>query len=236
VLVKCGETRRVTVKQVSREIPVNTDRFTRFTLIECFLLSKEAQLNGLHDAYETPCTCSISQSSTDLSFALSTMLSEGARKPPAKAQRKGPGAFSWIIPALRSRRTLKTWFRCCVAFAATVVLMVARKPSDTMGRVSFFCLWVQVLQFSSQSGPISIWVSSNIGSWQLFYHQPTLSLFFQWLRPHCFLVSLPQIRTSLILEEWIFRNGVGMGMGKCCHGVGFVCEERVTVSSTRAEA
>jgi Putative ER transporter, 6TM, N-terminal len=27
-----------------------------------------------------------------------------------------------------------------------------------------------------------------------------------------------------------------MGMGKCCHGVGFVCEERLTFSSARAEA
>ena len=84
------------------------------------------------------------------------------------------------------------------------------------------------------SGPI--WVSPNIELWQPFYHQPTLSLFFQWPRLHYFLVGLPQVQTSLIFKEWIFRNGVGMGMGKCCHGVGFVCKERVTFSSARAEA
>ncbi|KIM39015.1 hypothetical protein M413DRAFT_447379 [Hebeloma cylindrosporum] len=74
------------------------------------------------------------------------MSSKGSEKPPAKAQRKGePGAFSWVIPALRSRRTLKTWFRCCVALAATLVLMVSKRPSDTMGQASFFCVIVAVM-------------------------------------------------------------------------------------------
>jgi len=70
-----------------------------------------------------------------------SMSSKDAEKPPAKGQRKGePGAFSWVMPALRSRRTLKTWIRCCIVLAATLVLMVSRRTSDTMGQASFFCV------------------------------------------------------------------------------------------------
>ncbi|KAF8179112.1 hypothetical protein BJ912DRAFT_1128563, partial [Pholiota molesta] len=56
-----------------------------------------------------------------------------------------PGAFGWFLPALRSRRTVKTWIRCCVALASTLVLMVANKPSHTMGQAAFFSVIVSVL-------------------------------------------------------------------------------------------
>ena len=70
-----------------------------------------------------------------------SMSSKDSEKPPAKVQRKGePGAFSWVMPALRSRRTMKTWIRCCIALAATLVLMVSRRTSNTMGQTSFFCV------------------------------------------------------------------------------------------------
>jgi hypothetical protein len=51
-------------------------------------------------------------------------------------------------------------------------------------RVVFLSVGAMFSRFSSQSGPI--WVSPNIGLWQPFYHQPTLSLFFQWLPLHYF--------------------------------------------------
>jgi len=40
----------------------------------------------------------------------------------------------------------------------------------------------------------------------------------------------------LILEDGARRDAVGMGMGKCGHVLGFVCEERITFSSTAAKA
>ncbi|KAF9475517.1 hypothetical protein BDN70DRAFT_883627 [Pholiota conissans] len=55
------------------------------------------------------------------------------------------GAFGWIKPALRSRRTVKTWIRCVVVFAATAVLMVGTKTSNTMGQAAFFSLIVSVM-------------------------------------------------------------------------------------------
>lgn len=53
-----------------------------------------------------------------------------------------PGFFSWIGPAFKSRRTMKTWFRCCVALTATLVLMVDKKTSLNMGQASFFAAYV----------------------------------------------------------------------------------------------
>jgi hypothetical protein len=50
------------------------------------------------------------------------------------------GFFSWVKPAFQNKRTLKTWIRCCVALAATLVLMVSTKPSNTMGQAAFFAV------------------------------------------------------------------------------------------------
>ncbi|KAH9487315.1 hypothetical protein JR316_0001388 [Psilocybe cubensis] len=53
--------------------------------------------------------------------------------------------FPWLKPALRSRRTIKTWIRCCIALATTMMLMVATKPAHTMGQAAFFCVIVAVM-------------------------------------------------------------------------------------------
>ncbi|CAA7266342.1 unnamed protein product [Cyclocybe aegerita] len=52
--------------------------------------------------------------------------------------KKDDGWFSWVLPALQSRRMLKTWLRCCVALCVTLILMVVPGPSLTMGQASFF--------------------------------------------------------------------------------------------------
>ncbi|KJA27441.1 hypothetical protein HYPSUDRAFT_131287 [Hypholoma sublateritium FD-334 SS-4] len=56
-----------------------------------------------------------------------------------------PGPFAWVNLAFKSRRTMKTWIRCCAAFAATAILLVSRKTSDTMGQAAFFSLLVAVI-------------------------------------------------------------------------------------------
>ncbi|KAF8972504.1 hypothetical protein BDZ97DRAFT_1722616 [Flammula alnicola] len=73
------------------------------------------------------------------------MSSERVNSSPTKPRRAKPGPFSWVKPAFRSRRTLKTFVRCCAAFAATMILLVARKSGDTMGQTAFFALIVAVM-------------------------------------------------------------------------------------------
>ncbi|KAJ3509937.1 hypothetical protein NLJ89_g4950 [Agrocybe chaxingu] len=53
--------------------------------------------------------------------------------------------YAWIMPALKSRRMLKTWLRCCVAVCALLVLMVVPGPSLTMGQASFFAVILAVM-------------------------------------------------------------------------------------------
>ncbi|KAG5654141.1 hypothetical protein H0H81_006852 [Sphagnurus paluster] len=65
------------------------------------------------------------------------------RKSPLPTQ--APGFFSWILPALRSRRTVKTWIRCCIALSASLILMVSRKTLDNMGQAAFFAAIVSVM-------------------------------------------------------------------------------------------
>ncbi|KAG6885510.1 hypothetical protein C0993_000760 [Termitomyces sp. T159_Od127] len=64
---------------------------------------------------------------------------------------KTPGFFSWILPALRTPRTLKTLVRCCAALAAALVLMVSNRTLDNMGQAGFFTAFVdgipQALQY-----------------------------------------------------------------------------------------
>ncbi|KAF8168489.1 hypothetical protein B0H34DRAFT_816566 [Crassisporium funariophilum] len=55
------------------------------------------------------------------------------------------GYFSWLGPAIRSRRTLKTWFRCCVAVAVTMILLVDNSTSLSMGQAAFFAAIVAVM-------------------------------------------------------------------------------------------
>ncbi|PPQ76063.1 hypothetical protein CVT24_006853 [Panaeolus cyanescens] len=43
------------------------------------------------------------------------------------------------------RRAYKTWIRCCVAFGATMILLVATKPSHVMGQAAFFAAIVAVM-------------------------------------------------------------------------------------------
>ncbi|KAG6910622.1 hypothetical protein DXG01_009131 [Tephrocybe rancida] len=72
-------------------------------------------------------------------------------KPPSVASSKTsqtpktPGFFSWILPALKTPRTVKTWIRCCVALAATLILMVSRHTLINMGQAGFFAAIIAVM-------------------------------------------------------------------------------------------
>ncbi|KAJ7730484.1 hypothetical protein DFH07DRAFT_993871 [Mycena maculata] len=75
---------------------------------------------------------------------------DGIREnPETKAQEgekaKAPGFFSWVLPALRKRRTLKTWLRCVLVTAATLVLLFDDATLATMGQAGFFAAIISVM-------------------------------------------------------------------------------------------
>ncbi|TFK38741.1 hypothetical protein BDQ12DRAFT_712685 [Crucibulum laeve] len=55
------------------------------------------------------------------------------------------GFFSWVVPGLKNRRTLKTWVRCTVVVAVTLILMVDNMTLNTMGQAGFFAAIVSVM-------------------------------------------------------------------------------------------
>ncbi|KAJ7745343.1 hypothetical protein B0H16DRAFT_977704 [Mycena metata] len=68
---------------------------------------------------------------------------EDADVKPPKAEEEpavapGTGFFDWVGPALRSPRTLKTWIRCLLVVAATLVLLVDTDSLNNMGQTAFF--------------------------------------------------------------------------------------------------
>ncbi|KAJ7259813.1 hypothetical protein C8J57DRAFT_1339211 [Mycena rebaudengoi] len=58
---------------------------------------------------------------------------------------QSPGPFSWILPALKTRRTRKTWLRCVLVLAASMVLLVDSRTLNNMGQAGFFVAMVAVL-------------------------------------------------------------------------------------------
>ncbi|KAF8152843.1 hypothetical protein K438DRAFT_1863917 [Mycena galopus ATCC 62051] len=56
-----------------------------------------------------------------------------------------PGLFSWVGPALRNKRMLKTWLRCVLASAAAIILLVDKATLTTMGQAGFFAAIVSIL-------------------------------------------------------------------------------------------
>ncbi|KAJ3509935.1 hypothetical protein NLJ89_g4949 [Agrocybe chaxingu] len=73
-------------------------------------------------------------------MSLENLKNDTQKKRPLRRplHKKDDGWFSWVMPALKSRRMLKTWFRSCVALCVTLILMVVPGPSLTMGQASFF--------------------------------------------------------------------------------------------------
>ncbi|KAJ6509663.1 hypothetical protein DFH09DRAFT_1100718 [Mycena vulgaris] len=63
----------------------------------------------------------------------------------AAAVPSAPGFFAWVGPALKSRRTLKTWLRCVLTVAAAMVLLVDHATLNTMGQAGFFAAIVSVM-------------------------------------------------------------------------------------------
>ncbi|KAJ7159965.1 hypothetical protein C8R43DRAFT_993969 [Mycena crocata] len=62
-----------------------------------------------------------------------------------KAAGPAGGFFAWVGPAVRTRRTLKTWARCVLVVAAAMVLLVDHATLTTMGQAGFFAAIVAVL-------------------------------------------------------------------------------------------
>ncbi|KAL1742634.1 hypothetical protein HDZ31DRAFT_42783 [Schizophyllum fasciatum] len=51
----------------------------------------------------------------------------------------------WLMPALKNRRTLKTWARCTLVLFAALVLLVDQDTLATMGQAGFFAALVCVM-------------------------------------------------------------------------------------------
>jgi hypothetical protein len=63
-----------------------------------------------------------------------------------KAGKAGAGGFfAWVSPAVRNPRLLKTWIRCVLTVAASMVLLVDSATLRTMGQAGFFAACVLIL-------------------------------------------------------------------------------------------
>ncbi|KAJ7093436.1 hypothetical protein B0H15DRAFT_832325 [Mycena belliarum] len=63
----------------------------------------------------------------------------------SKDIRRAGGLFAWVGPAVKKRRMLKTWLRCVLALAASLILLVNQETLTTMGQAGFFAALVAVL-------------------------------------------------------------------------------------------
>ncbi|KAI5832414.1 hypothetical protein K523DRAFT_344860 [Schizophyllum commune Tattone D] len=57
----------------------------------------------------------------------------------------GKRLFPWLLPALKNRRTLKTWARCTIVLLAAMILLVDQDTLATMGQAGFFAALVCVM-------------------------------------------------------------------------------------------
>ncbi|KAF8638679.1 hypothetical protein AX17_002024 [Amanita inopinata Kibby_2008] len=55
------------------------------------------------------------------------------------------GFLEWLRPALKSRRMMKTWIRCCVALAAVMILLVDNSTLRSTGQVAFLAAIVGIM-------------------------------------------------------------------------------------------
>ncbi|KAJ7447940.1 hypothetical protein B0H11DRAFT_351668 [Mycena galericulata] len=72
-------------------------------------------------------------------------VGKGDGTPKDAAPAGAPGLFAWVGPALRNRRTLKTFVRCVLTTAATLVLLVDKVTLNSMGQAGFFSAIVSIL-------------------------------------------------------------------------------------------
>ncbi|KAJ7474206.1 hypothetical protein FB451DRAFT_1248307 [Mycena latifolia] len=70
------------------------------------------------------------------------------------------GFFGWVVPALKTPRTLKTWVRCVLVLAAAIVLLVDHTTLNTMGQAGFFAAIVAVMLPPSMA--LSVFVLASI--------------------------------------------------------------------------
>lgn len=92
-------------------------------------------------------------------------------------------SIEWVIVALRSPRTIKTWLRACVALTVVLVLLVDERTSNVQGQVAFFSAWVVGADPNHR-----YWLMVTSGSSRLCYLQLWPYQFFSWRCWLCFLV------------------------------------------------
>ncbi|KAJ7083884.1 hypothetical protein C8R44DRAFT_862351 [Mycena epipterygia] len=80
----------------------------------------------------------------------------------AKTAAAAPGFFSWVLPAVRTRRTLKTWLRCVLALAGAMTLLVDNATLNSMGQAGFFAAIVAVLLPPSLALSVFVFASATL--------------------------------------------------------------------------
>ncbi|KAF9560292.1 hypothetical protein CPC08DRAFT_708223 [Agrocybe pediades] len=99
------------------------------------------------------------------------------------------GLLPWLKPALQSRRTIKTWLRCCIALAVALILMVATKPSNTMGQAAFFCVIVAVMLPPTMALSVFIMAATTL----------LLGMLLGWAWGSAAMASALSVRSSALL-------------------------------------
>lgn len=127
--------------------------------------------------------------------------------------------FAWVLPALKSRRTIKTTIRCCLVTASTMVLLVDNKTLNSMGQAGFFASCVS-FYMSRRTWASMNWWTDRLVSVML---PPTLALslfvfvsitlllgepFMQWC--DCTVQFTPKP----VISRYAYR----LGMGLCGYG------------------
>ncbi|KAJ7083898.1 hypothetical protein C8R44DRAFT_894338 [Mycena epipterygia] len=73
-----------------------------------------------------------------------------------------PGFFGWVLPALRTRRTLKTWLHCVLTLAGAMTLLVDNAMLNSMGQAGFFAAIVAVLLLPSLALSVFMLASATL--------------------------------------------------------------------------
>ncbi|KAH8835963.1 hypothetical protein DL96DRAFT_1576215 [Flagelloscypha sp. PMI_526] len=83
---------------------------------------------------------------------------EAQKPPPKKPSLTSRILPSWLVPALKNRRMLKTWARCIVVLLAVMILMVNPKTLNVQGNSAFFSVIVAFMLPPSMALSLYIFV------------------------------------------------------------------------------
>ncbi|KAG7439538.1 uncharacterized protein BT62DRAFT_913251 [Guyanagaster necrorhizus] len=77
-------------------------------------------------------------------------------------------AVTWLKATFKSRRTIKTWIRCCISLAISLIYLCATKTSKAEGQAAFFASILAVLLPPSFALSMFLFVSTTLIIGMLF--------------------------------------------------------------------